>query len=97
MGIANFERAGGLAAQWRELGRLSPTAGAIREDDPRVERVIALETAILTGPIRSQADALAKLRAVALCLSEGGRTDNADTAALDATISWLENRGDRAI
>ena len=96
MAATGAEDAAGLAAQWRELGRLAEAAGAFGvEDDPILDRVIALETAILTGPIRSQDDALAKLRAVALCLAAGGRTDNADVRALDATILWLEHRGDR--
>jgi hypothetical protein len=97
MRAAGAERAAGLTAQWRELGRLAAAARAIGvEDEPIFERFIALETAILTGPIRSRADALAKLRAVALCIAAGGRTDNADALALDATILWLEHRGDRA-
>lgn len=96
MSEATPEPATDLSAKWGELRRLavrSPATG----DDRLLDREIDLETAILTGPIRSHDDAIAKLRAIAFALAGGGRTDNADADALQQTIHWLEaHRGPAA-
>jgi hypothetical protein len=96
VGEATPEQVSDLAAKWGELQRLVEAARG-PDDDPWLDREIGLETAILSGPIRSQDDAIAKLRAIAFALAGGGRTDNADLDALAQTIRWLEaHRGPAA-
>jgi hypothetical protein len=54
-----------------------------------VEEILALENRVLLGPVRSAADAIAKLRAVEMSLADGGRSDGVDQQALVLVVRWL--------
>jgi len=79
----------GLASKWRrsrQLTQIGNGAGSAYPDWPLVED---LELEVLTGPILSIRDAVAKLSAVALAFIDGPRGDEADAVALEQTIRWL--------
>jgi hypothetical protein len=90
------KEAAGLAAMWnrsREMARAGNDAGAGYSD---WDRMLDLEADVLTGPIRSLDDALAKLKAIELSFLEGERTDGADVTALRQTIRWLSTHAQAA-
>ena len=91
---------GGIAEMWAEaealIGRLEAEVASLSdgEDDARLDapygRAFALEGAVLVGPIRGRADAIAKLKAVNLTFERGTRLDKMDHPALSDAIRWLE-------
>ena len=80
-----------VAAKWDRSRQLS--AHAIEASDPANDIALDLEIDVLTAPILSLDDAVAKLKAVGLAFIEGERTDGADADALNQTIRWLEAHG----
>jgi hypothetical protein len=78
-----------LASLWAEATALATRPGRHMFDAER-DRVNDLENAVLHGVITCRADALAKLKAVALSFVRGERTDGSDARALADATAWLE-------
>ncbi len=93
--------AGGIAEIWAKakamVAHLDATAGSRSESagDAEAEaayaRVFDMEEAVLVGPIRSRADAMAKLHAVGLSFVRGLRPDEEDVRGYEAAMAWLES------
>ena len=65
----------------------SGEAETVAEDG--YQRMVALEEAVLAGPIKSRADALAKLKVAKLWFDRGGKADGEDERAWAEAVAWL--------
>ena len=82
--MKDVQRPASLSEKWEQSRQM-----VRRGSEADVERVMDLEVDVLTGPIHSLDDALAKLKAIELSFVEGERSDGADASALRQTIRWL--------
>lgn len=82
-----------LSRAWQEAELLTSFANnsdlPVTIADAAYERLFALTTYVLRGPIRSKADAIAKLRAVGTSLERGMRGDGSEAISQQDAISWL--------
>lgn len=65
-------------------------SGSDADQEAGYDRLFALEDAVLDGTIHSHADAIAKLKAVAVWWGRGEKADESDGPALAQAIAWLE-------
>ncbi|QUD86964.1 hypothetical protein [Phenylobacterium montanum] len=84
----------GLADLWAECvaewDRLGSVPGRGNVEPEGLARFEVLELAVLTGPIRSKADAIAKLKAAGTTFETGRRDDDLDAEAYSEALAWLE-------
>ncbi len=81
-----------IADLWREAVEIRTylDRDALADDDVAMSRMFELENATLLGPIRTRADALAKLKCSGLALERGERLDGKDEPAFKEAVLWLE-------
>ena len=80
--------ASSLADTWDKAAALANQPGHMSDED--LDLCLALERDVLCGTITCRADALAKLRAVAISFERGELADGSDADALADAIAWLE-------
>ena len=71
------------------MWRRSPPGMSEADQDAECERLFALEDATWILPIGKPADAVAKLRAVAIMVERGNRPDDPQREALIDVVDWL--------
>lgn len=62
------------------------------EGEETWSRIQHIERTVLAGPIRTAADAAAKLQAVQIMFEAGARTDGSAEIAVAQVIAWLQAR-----
>ena len=83
-----------IADIWREAVSLGIEVNAMAQPDAVLQemarKVFDLEDQVVTGPIRTKADALAKLECVGVCFERGLRdADHIEGPAHAEAIAWL--------
>ena len=80
-----------ISDMWSECAAFhAKVAARIEFPEEAFEALFALEDAVIRGPIRSRADAYAKLRCAALAFERGERADDLDAPAFEEAMRWLE-------
>lgn len=80
-----------IADIWSECAAFHAQVAARAEfPEEAFEALFALEEAVIKGPIKSRADAYAKLRCAGLCFERGERYDDMDKRGFDEAVRYLE-------
>lgn len=82
-----------LDGPWAALGRLEALMTMARgRNVPEAMRfnIERMKKHVLEGKLRSNHDAVAKLRLLRAIAAEGPRSDGADIAALDDLVEWAD-------
>ena len=91
-----------IAAIWAEAEALKAALVLRRdtatEDDQATgyDVLFEMEDRVLADPIRSRADALAKLKAVAVWRERGEKADGGDVEGLAQVIAWMDTAREAA-
>ena len=88
-----ISEADSLVGKWIRSRQIFQRGNHGKACQAEIDQAFDLEVDVLTGPIQSVDDAVAKLKAIELAFVEGERTDGADATALRQTIQWLESSG----
>lgn len=81
-----------LADAWTRYEKMRDDINANLSAAPKAEidELCAMGDLVFTGPIRTRADALAKIKAAMEGFEAGWRLDRKDAAAIADAVMWLE-------
>ncbi len=78
------------SAAWHQAERGYVAEMPADMEADQIKRLLALEDATLNLPIAKRADAVAKLRAVAIMVERGDPPDDPQSGALLDVIDWMQ-------